>query len=99
MKRQLVILVVLLAVFTTACSSLNRATPESWDKAAIEAEVRGKVATAVTGKTFDIGVEVSDNRVVTLSGSVDTASDRQSIAEAARSVDGVTSVINNITIR
>ena len=32
-------------------------------------------------------------------GSVDTADDRRAIAEAAQSVSGVRSVINNITIR
>ncbi|HUP46275.1 MAG TPA: BON domain-containing protein [Thermoanaerobaculia bacterium] len=99
MKRQLSVLVVLLALFAFACGSLNRATPAEWDQVAIEADVRGKVATAVPGKTFDIGVNVSDNRVVTLTGTVDNATDRQKIAEAAQSVNGVSTVINNITIR
>jgi osmotically-inducible protein OsmY len=99
MKRQLTVLVVLLALFTVACGSMNRATPEEWDKAAMEADVRGKVATAVPGKTFDIGVSVNDDKVVTLTGTVDSASDKQAIGDAARSVNGVGRVINNITIR
>lgn len=82
-----------------ACGSMNRATPAEWDKAAMEADVRGKVAGAVPGKTFDIGVTVNDNRVVTLSGEVDSESDRRAIAEAAQSVSGVRSVINTITVR
>ena len=99
MKRNLSALVILVALFAVACGSMNRATPAEWDSATIEADVRGKVATAVPGKTFDIGVTVSDNRVVTLTGTVDTASERQQIADAAQSVNGVSTVINNITIR
>lgn len=99
MKRQLSVLMVLLALFTVACGSMNRATPEEWDKAAMEADVRGKVAAAVPGKTFDIGVSVNDDKVVTLNGTVDTAADKQAIGDAARSVNGVASVINNIRIR
>ena len=99
MKRTLYSLTVLLVLFSMACGSMNRATPAEWDRTTMEADVRGKVAAAVPGKTFDIGVTVSDNRVVTLTGSVDTASERTAIADAARSVNGVASVINNITIR
>ena len=99
MKRQLSVLIVLLALFTVACGSMNRATPGEWDKAAIEADVRSKVAAAVPGKTFDIGVTVSDSRVVTLDGTVDSSSDKQAIGDAARGVNGVASVINNIRIR
>ena len=90
---------VLLALFTVACGSMNRATPAEWDKTAMEADVRSKVATAVPGKTFDIGVSVNDDKVVTLTGTVDSASDKQAIGDAARSVNGVGRVINNITIR
>ena len=99
MKRTVYSLTVLLVLFSMACGSMNRATPAEWDKTTMEADVRGKVATAVPGKTFDIGVTVSDNRVVTLTGSVDSASERTAIADAARSVNGVASVINNITVR
>ena len=99
MKRQISVLMVLLALFTVACGSMNRATPEEWDKAAMEADVRSKVATAVPGKTFDIGVSVNDDKVVTLTGTVDSSSDKQAIGDAARSVNGVGRVINNITIR
>jgi osmotically-inducible protein OsmY len=99
MKRHTYALVAVLVLFSMACGSMNRATPAEWDKTTMEADVRGKVAQAVPGKTFDIGVSVSDNRVVTLTGSVDTASERTAIADAARSVNGVASVINNISIR
>lgn len=99
MKRHYGYLALFLVLFSIACGSMNRATPAEWDKATMEADVRGKVAAAVPGKTFDIGVTVNDNQVVTLTGEVDTASDRSAIGEAAQSVNGVRSVINNITVR
>ena len=100
MKRTYTSAVVLLLVlFAMACGSLNRATPAEWDRATMEADVRGKVAAAVPGKTFDIGVVIDDNRNVTLTGTVDTASERTAIADAARSVSGVATVINNISVR
>ena len=99
MTRKTTALVAVLMLFAIACGSMNRATPAEWDKATMEADVRGKVAAAVPGKTFDIGVSVSDERVVTLTGQVDSSSDRTAIGEAARSVSGVSSVINNISIR
>ena len=99
MKRNFGYLALLLVVFSMACGSMNRVTPGEWDKSSMEADVRGKVAAAVPGKTFDIGVTVSDARTVTLTGEVDSDSDRRAIAEAARSVNGVRSVVNNITIR
>ena len=99
MKRHFYVMAALLVLFSMACGSMNRATPAEWDRTTMEADVRGKVAQAVPGKTFDIGVTVSDNRVVTLTGSVDTADERRAIGDAARGVNGVASVINNITIR
>lgn len=99
MKRHFGAVAVLLVLFSIACGSLNRATPAEWDNAAMEADVRGKVAQAVPGKTFDIGVTVSDNRWVTLTGTVDTAAERRAIGDAARGVNGVEGVVNNITIR
>ena len=99
MTRKTTALVAVLMLFAIACGSMNRATPAEWDKATMEADVRSKVAGAVPGKTFDIGVTVSDERVVTLTGQVDSSSDRTAIGEAARSVNGVSSVINNISVR
>lgn len=99
MKRNFGYLALLLVVFSIACGSMNRVTPGEWDKASMEADVRSKVAGAVTGKTFDIGVTVSDSRVVTLKGDVDSDADRRAIADAAQSVNGVRSVVNNLTVR
>lgn len=100
MNRNLVYLVTaLVAVFAIACGSMNRATPAEWDKTAMEADVRSKVATAVPGKTFEIGVSVNDNRVVTLNGTVGSQSEKNAIGNAAQSVNGVRGVINNIAVR
>ena len=98
-SRNALVAISMLLLLSMACGSMNRATPAEWDKATMEADVRGKVAAAVPGKTFDIGVSVSDNRVVTLTGTVDSASDKSAIGNAAQSVSGVAGVINNITIR
>lgn len=100
MKRNLVyVSTAFLLLFAIACGSMNRATPAEWDKTSMEADVRSKVASAVPGKTFDIGVSVNDNRVVTLTGTVGSQSEKNSIGNAAQSVSGVKGVINNISVR
>jgi osmotically-inducible protein OsmY len=80
-----------------ACGSMNRMTPAGLDDTAIEADVRGKIAEAVPSKTFAVEVKVNGG-VVTLSGHAKNEDDRRAIANAANSVHGVKSVINNITI-
>lgn len=81
-----------------ACSSLNQVTPSSMDDEAIEAEIRANIAEDVPGQTFDIGIGVED-RVVTLTGTVDTTAQRQDIIDAAADVEGVRRIINNIQVR
>ena len=46
---------------------------------------------------FDVGVIAHDG-VITLNGRVDTASDARAIEEVARTVDGVTGVVNEISV-
>jgi osmotically-inducible protein OsmY len=98
MNRKLSILAAFLVLFTIACGSMNRATPKQWDDKAIEADVRSKIATAVPDKTFAVEINVHE-AVVTLSGHAANEEDRRKIADAANSVNGVRSVINNITIQ
>ena len=98
MNRKLSCLAVLLVLFGIACGSMNRVTPKQWDDKTIEADVRGKIAEAVPSKTFAVEVAVN-NGVVTLSGHAASEDDRRRIGDAANSVHGVTSVINNITIQ
>ncbi len=96
-KFTYVALVLMLTLALGACS-INRQTPAGLDDAAIEADVRAKIASAVPEKTFAVEVEVDDG-VVTLSGHASTAGQRSEIAEAANSVNGVKRVINNIHIQ
>jgi osmotically-inducible protein OsmY len=98
MSRKLAPVAVFLVVLAIGCGSINRATPSSVDDTAMKADVKGKIAEVYPRETFNIGVTVNDG-VVTLSGEVDTAEQRQRIGEAAQSVSGVRSVINNIRIR
>ena len=96
-KRTLVFPVLFLLVLGVACGSMNRMTPSGMDDKAIEADVRSKIGEAVPNKMFALEVTVH-NGVVTLSGHAKNEDDRRAIGEAANSVKGVTSVINNITI-
>jgi|ERR1051325_4449000 osmotically-inducible protein OsmY len=98
MNRKLSVLAAFLVLFSIACGSMNRATPKALDDKAIEADVRSKIATAVPEKTFAVEINVHD-AVVTLSGHAKTEEDRRKIGDAANSVNGVKSVINNITIQ
>ncbi|MFN2239133.1 MAG: BON domain-containing protein [Thermoanaerobaculia bacterium] len=81
-----------------ACSSINQITPSEWDDAAIEADVRAKIASDVPDQTFSVGVKVED-RVVTLTGTAASSAQRTEIANAAARVDGVRRVINNIQVQ
>ncbi len=93
-----VALVLMTALTLVGCGSLNQQTPDEWDDAAIEADIRSNIATRVPEKTFAVEVAV-ENGVVTLSGHAATEEQRTKITEAAQSVDGVKRVINNIHIQ
>ncbi|HKO55323.1 MAG TPA: BON domain-containing protein [Thermoanaerobaculia bacterium] len=99
MHRKFTALVLFLAIFSAACGSMNRVLPSEVDAKAMEADVRGKIATAVPEKTFAVEVEVDNHAVVTLSGHAASQSDINKIVEAARSVSGVARVINNIHVQ
>lgn len=98
MKRNMTVLASVLVLFAMACGSMNRATPKQWDDKVIEADVRAKIAQAVPSKTFAVDIRVN-HQVVTLSGHAANEADRRKIGDAAQSVNGVTTVINNITIQ
>ena len=99
MNRKFSALAVLLALFLGACGSLNRVAPSEVDAKAMEADVRGKIATAVPEKTFAVEVDVDNHAVVTLSGHASSQSDVTKIVDAAKSVSGVRRVINNIHVQ
>lgn len=81
-------------ISSVGCSNWNRMTPASMDNATIEAEVRKNfTADGITG----LGVEVHDG-VVTLTGHLANASDRQKAIDGTRQVPGVKSVVNRIDV-
>ena len=90
-KRTIAALSLLLLMAASACS-LNRQLPEAADEEAMLVEVRSAIAAAVPGKTFDLGVDVTEGGGVTLTGKVDSASDRDAIISKVRQVNGVRSV-------
>lgn len=92
-NRSFVLLALVLVglMASTACS-LNRQLPEAADEEAMMVEVRSAIAAAVPGKTFDLGVDVTEGGGVTLTGSVDSSSDRDAIISKVRQVNGVRSV-------
>jgi len=98
MHRKLSALAVFLVMFGIACGSMNRVLPSSMDAKAMEADIRGKIAEAVPEKTFAVEVTVDDHAVVTLSGHAANQGDIDKIVAAARSVNGVQSVINQIHV-
>jgi osmotically-inducible protein OsmY len=99
MNRRLAYLTVFLLLFGAACGSMNRVTPSSIDAKTMEADVRGKIAEAVPEKTFAVEVDIDNHSVVTLSGHAANQSDIDKIVAAAKSVNGVQTVINNIHIQ
>ena len=95
MNRKLIFVTLFLFVFAAACGSINRVIPTD---GAMKADVKGKIAEVYPKEATEIGVTV-DNGVVTLSGTVATATEAQKIGEAAGSVHGVKQVINNIQVK
>lgn len=97
-KTWVLMMAMAVLVLSVACRSAATATPDELDPAAIEAGVRAQVAGAYPGETFDIGVSVTRDGVVTLTGDVDNAEQKRRIGDMARTVDGVTRVNNELKI-
>lgn len=91
-NRTLVFLSLLLVAMMASACSMNRVLPAEADEEAMVLEVRGAIANAVPGKTFDLGVDVTEGGYVTLTGEVDSASDRDAIVSRVGQVKGVTGV-------
>jgi hyperosmotically inducible protein len=79
---------VIASLFFIAAASLFSCKPK-------DADINSHVSTAV--KNDDVDVKVNDG-VVTLSGEVKTPAAKAKAETEARSVEGVTSVVNEITI-
>jgi hyperosmotically inducible periplasmic protein len=63
----------------------------------ITTAVKTKLAADDTVKAYRIDVDTKDH-VVTLTGAVDTPAGRERAVQIARSTDGVTSVVDNLTV-
>jgi hyperosmotically inducible protein len=70
---------------------------ETLAEAALTGKIKAKIALDDTVKSTDVRVH-STNGIVTLSGTVNSAAQRDRILQLARETAGVTSVINEITI-
>ena len=75
-------------VLTAACGKSDADITES---------IKSQLAADDTVQALNIDVETHE-RVVTLSGSADRQGERDRAAEIARATDGVTEVLNNITV-
>lgn len=65
--------------------------------AGITTAVKGKLAADTDVKAYQIDVDTS-NKVVTLSGNVETATAKAKAVEIARGTDGVANVVDNIRV-
>ena len=95
MNRKLYFATVFLLIFGLACGSINRVIPTD---EAMKVDVKGKIAAVYPTQATEIGVTV-DSGVVTLTGTVETSTQRNAIRDAANSVHGVKQVINNIQVK
>ena len=91
-NRSWIVLSLFLVALTASACSMNRVLPEAADEEAMMVEVRSAIAAAVPGKTFDLGVDVTEGGRVKLTGDVGSASDRDAIVAKVRQVNGVRSV-------
>jgi len=91
-NRSFVFLALFLVALAASACSLNRQLPEAADEEAMMVEVRAAIAAAVPGKTFALGVDVTESGRVTLTGNVDSSADRDAIISKVRQVNGVRSV-------
>lgn len=99
MNRKFIsVIALMVALVALSACSMNKVTPSEWDDAAIEADVRARIAADVPSETFSVGVKVED-RVVTLTGTAESSAQRTEIANAASRVDGVRRVVNNIQVQ
>ena len=67
------------------------------DDTDVAKDVRARIADALGSRSSEVEVSV-ESGIVTLSGSVGSDADRRRAADAARTVDGVKSVINNLQL-
>jgi hypothetical protein len=86
------------ALIVSAACRPSQTLERQTDDAGIKTRIKAKLAKDVGASTIT-AVEVNvTNGVVTLAGPVSSAEDKQKIEAAARSVEGVVSVTNNLQV-
>ena len=97
MKKSLMLVALALVLtITVSCSNLNKVTPAPLDNKAIQAEVEKNLA--ADGLTAIVHVSEVHDGVVTLTGTVKTAGDRQHAYDDAAKVNGVKRVVNDVKV-
>jgi osmotically-inducible protein OsmY len=91
MKSVAMIIITCLMLICFGCSE------QAVDDAGISAKVKTKLAADTETSAIKIGVDTV-NKVVTLSGAVPTDREKAKAEQIARNTEGVTQVVNNITI-
>lgn len=91
MRKALLTMVAVFIVVLAGCSS------PGVDDSAITTKVKSKLAVDSQTSAIKIGVETKDG-LVTLSGTVPTATEKNEAEKIARNTDGVKRVVNDITV-
>lgn len=87
----------LTALFTIAALTFLGCSTETINDSGITAKVKSQLAADTETSAIKIAVDTT-NRVVTLSGVVPTEKEKAKAEQIARTTEGVTQVVNNITI-
>ena len=95
MKKLLAPIIMSVALVTAlGCSNWNRMTPKSLDNTTTATEIKKNL---LGDKLTGVDVDVTDG-VVTLTGHLPTAADRQKAYDDAAKVTGVKKVVNHIDV-
>lgn len=86
------------AIAATGCTTTGKTTGNVIDDTAIATSVKTQILRADLGDGFDANVEVYKG-IVQLGGFVDQGAQAARLAEAAKSVDGVVEVDNQLQLR
>jgi hyperosmotically inducible periplasmic protein len=105
MKHAFPLIAVSLAVGLTGCSSAPQNAPApnftqveaAAGDALLTTEVKAKLITVDINSTTSLGVRVADG-VATLTGAVRSSADRGKMVAAARSVKGITEVVDQLRV-
>ncbi len=87
----------LTALFAIVALTLFGCTSETINDAGISTKIKSQLAADTETSAIKIAVDTT-NRVVTLSGVVPTEKEKAKAEQIARTTEGVTQVVNNITI-